>query len=87
MKFILIDESAARELLEAVGKEFIHYDFEKVHRLLGLCSELVSPPHVGDGHALFGDVVRNDTGVDVRNSVRIVSVSHRDGRFVLDRIK
>ena len=87
MKFILIDEEAARELLEAIGKEFIHHEFEKVHRLLGLCIELVSPHHVDHGHALFGDIVRNDSSVAIRNSVRIVRVAYRDGQFVIDRIK
>lgn len=82
-KFLLIDESAAKELLDVLGKEFIHHDFERVHRLLGFCSRLAHSHHVASRDDLFGHIVRNDVSLDVRNSVRIVHLSYRDGSYII----
>lgn len=82
-KFLLIDESAARELLDVLGKEFIGQGNERVHRLLGMCERLVNPNHVVSRDDLFGHIVRDNVGLDVRNSVRLVRVLNRGGDYII----
>lgn len=84
-RFILIDQSAARELLEALGKEFINERFEKAHRLLRLCRIVVDELPLERSDVKFGSALRNDVSSSVRNSVRVVSVSARDGEFLVKR--
>lgn len=85
-KFLLIDESAAKEILNVLGKEFIHHENERVHRLLGLCARLVHSEHVASRDDLFGHIVRNDVEPSIRDSVRIVHLSSRSGNYIVEKL-
>lgn len=82
-RYLLIDETAAKELLDVLGREFIHHDNERVHRLLGMCGRLANPNYVATRDDLFGHIVREHVSMDVRNSVRIVHLSYRDGSYII----
>lgn len=84
-KFILIDESAARELLDALGREFVNQEFEKVHRLFRACWEVVDSPPLVSRSARISRALRDDAEPSVRDSVRVVRIAHRGGEFVIKK--
>jgi hypothetical protein len=79
MKVILLDRSTAKELLDAIGNEWLnrYNGSERVERLLFLSRSLVDDT-VGDRDDRFGRSFRLESRPDLHRSVRIVSVPDDD---------
>jgi hypothetical protein len=83
-RFLLIDETTAREVFEAFCKEFIPQKFQRVHKLIRICGEVDSLPsvaHRNDGERGF---IRYDPELALRHAVRRVSVTYRDGSYHIE---
>lgn len=77
MKFVIqLDQSAAKELLDAFGTEFFPHKYERVHRLMELAQGLVDGS-VADRNRRFGQRVRLNTRNAISRSIRLVRLPDR----------
>lgn len=80
MNLILLDENAAKELLEALGHEWVAHKFTRVHRLLALCASL------NPGTSAFGHGLRANDGPDILASVRVIHLDDSQELLVWDKL-
>ncbi len=81
-RFLLIDQNAAQELLDVLGKEFLNARNERLVRLLRLSNQLV----MVDGLGRKRDWPGPDERLDVRDSVSLVRISDRRRRSIANAI-
>lgn len=80
MKYLLLDESAVKELLDAYGHDFARGENQRIQRFFTLAREIVSSIPVDHRPLHFGR--GPDYGRDILDSVRLVSLP--DGARLVD---